>query len=1126
MLHFIFGRAGTGKTRLCCEEIARYMQVPGRNALLLVPDQATYRAESMLAAAFPGRGFMDTDVYGFSRLSYRVFQEISEDTNEALSPLVQQLILRRLLMAHKKDFRMLGTAARQPHFAGTLTAFFHQLDSFCCTEEDLSRLAAEEGDTPLGRKMADLSLLYRSYHAYLTAHFHYRGNMYDKLAEDIPKSEKLKNSRIWIDGFNGMIPQELAIVAALVRTAKDVTVTLPMDPPEMAASMPLFDRPYRMWEALQKEIGHSDSVTLTDSVRFTCPRLRELADHFFVSRPKPCRYPAATRTLPEQGLYITEAPSRASEAAGCAREIALLVREKGFRYRDILVLLRKGDAYMDALRRNFEACRIPVFFDERRPMKTHPLVILLDSLLHFLTAGDKGPWRGWTRENLFQLLKTDLLHTFTPADVDRLENYVLRVGVRPTAWQKPWKYHSPFHLESDSDMPNPKELDELNWMNARRSELLDFLVPLEDQWRDAKTVKEKCTLLYQWLMAQEVPDTLARWDDKAFVDTKERPHIQVWKKILLLLNDMVKAAGGDELSGDEFMSTMEDGLSTLTFSMIPSTLDHVTVTTIDRGYAMEGRAVFLLGAGEGDFPSRIEESGFLSEAEKEAIRARQSLIMGPSLASLIYQENFYVYLSLTRARDALYISYPAADNDGSALSPSSLVLRIKDLGYYTAFRKAADPAPSTTDTSIFITPDQSLSLLPHILREGTPTEDSVWPALRDWAKASPLSYRLLSRKLEGFSYTNAAGTLPPSVVQKLLMPRKPYITSVTKLETYRKCPYQYFLRYGLRLSVRDQGTVDNRDFGNYLHAGLHKFGDFMKSQQKSWRNATDEDIERISEEIADKVAPRVKSGALLTDGAAKYTKDALNRTFRTALRRFRAWSASSSADTIAMESSFRLKVAADADAFFIDCHVDRVDKAAGAAVVCDYKTGSPDLKLAEIVTGYRLQLITYLMSVLDDKRAGLLPGALLYIYLKGDTRSVPVPDGETPAAPPQDLKGYFLADKDFLMALDKNLCTDASYLPIEQTKKGTWTARSPVLTTEEMQALFTVARQRLSTIYESMKSGRIPIRPVRCQSQTPCTYCDFRSICRFDPKLPGNKYEDIEMASDSEVKASLRDKEI
>ena len=67
-----------------------------------------------------------------------------------------------------------------------------------------------------------------------------------------------------------------------------------------------------------------------------------------------------------------------------------------------------------------------------------------------------------------------------------------------------WKFHSPFHLEDDSGMPTPGELEELNRMNRYRQQLLDFLIPLEDEWREAKTVSGKCALLYRWFMEQRV----------------------------------------------------------------------------------------------------------------------------------------------------------------------------------------------------------------------------------------------------------------------------------------------------------------------------------------------------------------------------------------------------------------------------------------------------------------------------------------------------------------------------------------------------------------------------------------------------------------------------------------------
>ena len=260
-LHFIFGRAGTGKTTRCCREIQDYLKkTPGGRAYLLVPDQGTYTAEYLLAKSFPGGGFIDVTVCGFSRLAYRVFQELHSPVADALSPLGQQIILRRLLDAHKDKLQVILRAASQPHFSENLTAFFHQLDMFLVTEDDLFAASQREGETPLGKKLADLSLLYKAYHDYLRMHFAYEGSLFDLLAREIPKSEKLRGSRIWIDGFNGMAPQKIRIVSALVHTAAEVTMTLQMDSPEEAAENPNFARPYQLYSQMQGAIRRSSSV--------------------------------------------------------------------------------------------------------------------------------------------------------------------------------------------------------------------------------------------------------------------------------------------------------------------------------------------------------------------------------------------------------------------------------------------------------------------------------------------------------------------------------------------------------------------------------------------------------------------------------------------------------------------------------------------------------------------------------------------------------------------------------------------------------------------------------------------------------------------------------------------------
>ena len=69
----LMGKAGSGKSSQCFKELQDW-EAGGGKAMLLVPDQATYGAERRLAEHAKGRGFVGTQVVGFSRLAYNVFQ--------------------------------------------------------------------------------------------------------------------------------------------------------------------------------------------------------------------------------------------------------------------------------------------------------------------------------------------------------------------------------------------------------------------------------------------------------------------------------------------------------------------------------------------------------------------------------------------------------------------------------------------------------------------------------------------------------------------------------------------------------------------------------------------------------------------------------------------------------------------------------------------------------------------------------------------------------------------------------------------------------------------------------------------------------------------------------------------
>lgn len=1115
-LHFILGRAGSGKTTRCCRDIVQFRQNhPDQTLFFIVPDQSTYTAERTLAETFPGRGFADIFVVGFSRLAYRIFRELHTDLGDALSPLGQQLILRRLLSSGADSFQVLATAARQTHFSASAAAFFHEMESYDISEKKLSEAALSENDTALGAKLHDLSLLYSAYRNYLKAHFAYQGSLYEVLTREIPHSQKIRQSCIWVDGFNGMTPQELTLLSALIQTARDVTVTLPMGRPEEAAlSGSLFERPYHMWEELTHRFGSSSAEILDHSYRFLQPVLKSLEKDYFALPARPC-------TVPPDGLTLQPASDRTAEADAAARQILAFVRDNGFRWRDILVLLRKPDNYADLLERTFKRYEIPCFIDSRRSMWNHPLVVLLDSLIRFLAAGP----RGWSRHTLFRLLKTGLLPEFTDDEIDRLENYVLRFHIRHYQWNIPWHFHIPSDLDADTNEPTPEETRENQFMEELRLRLTNLLDPLMKSWEAARTGREKCTVLYEWMTERKIPDRLAEWEKEESRPADRGTQSQVWKKVLALLDELVHVSGDDTLSPEDFLSMAEDGLSSLTFSLIPPTLDHVTVTSIDRGYALEGRAVFILGANEGEFPFRIEEQGLLTDQEREHLN-RKNFLLGPDLLFRTYQEQFYIYLALTRAREYLTVSYAETDTDGSDLEPSFILARLQSLHYgYTAVRASA-PGPDTEDPSFIARPSQALALLPAMLRR--PPVSSLWQSLFLWAENQPEWKEKIRRILGSLTWENRADRLPPDIARALFMPSGKFRGSVTQLEQYRSCPYSYFLKYGMHLQERNDGRMNSADYGSYLHAGLHLFGELFQKQKKQWRDASEEDISRLSGSISETLAPKVKNGALLSDAAGRYIRHSLDRTFRSALERICTWSRQSGFQTEALEKSFAVDLpGGDGNCFTLVGKIDRIDRQGNALAIYDYKTGRPTLSLNEICSGQRLQLVTYLIALLamEEKREGRsvsIPAALLYLYISDEAHRLPAPlaPGEIPPKD-QPSSGYFLRDTALLNKLDSEAGTENSFIHIRFGKDGAPMNSSPVLSPEEMKALLCAVSDLLRRLYRSAASGRIPITPILYKKAAPCRYCPYRSICRFDPRLPENTYEIIPARKDSDIKADL-----
>ena len=76
MLRIIYGRAGSGKTNYCFQEIKKKLSKEDSKIYIITPEQFSYTAEKHLIDIIDTAAIIDAEVITFDRMAYRVFNEV------------------------------------------------------------------------------------------------------------------------------------------------------------------------------------------------------------------------------------------------------------------------------------------------------------------------------------------------------------------------------------------------------------------------------------------------------------------------------------------------------------------------------------------------------------------------------------------------------------------------------------------------------------------------------------------------------------------------------------------------------------------------------------------------------------------------------------------------------------------------------------------------------------------------------------------------------------------------------------------------------------------------------------------------------------------------------------------
>lgn len=1051
MLELIIGRAGTGKTFHCLQRLKRLADAePLQRRYLLVPAYMTYKLERELAECLGG-GMLNTYVLSFQRFAQQLLTEVGGSISPRLTDIGRRLLLKKILLDRSKDERLkyFSKAARQRGFSETLAEQLKELRTYSIDSDRLRELTFELDDE-LSDKVTDLAMLADDFRETIDGRKNDESDLLELAAQKISESDQIKGADVFIDGFIFFDPQQRNLIRSLLSSARNVHVTLTMEPKvdalENTRELGMFHRAYQTFRSLKKlsaELALDFSIVrLSEAFRFKSEALSLLEEKLFAFPPE-----SSTPDQSSEGVKLIEAASRRVEVEMLARDIKSLL-ERGFRRREIGVLIR-DESYADLIKPAFEKYSIDYFNDAKRAGAHHPLAELIRSSVEAIN---------WKVDAIFRCLRTGFFDVEREA-IDLLENYAIEFGVRGRKkWtqEEPWTWH---RREVDDDLDRQAE-----WQKERsaaadetRRRIIEPFMDFSDRLKAARTIREKSEAVYSLLERLNVHETLERWSKETRDLALSKEHLKIWDDVTIMLEQFAEALGEEELTAREFEALINEGLDALTVSLIPPGLDEVTIAQFDQNSLQNSRAIYVLGFSDGLMPRRSTEKGLFSDADRLHLRDLGVEISLGGLESSL-AEKFLLYRALTEAREYLWLSYPLADAEGKSMKPSSLLDRVR-------------------------------KLLPTLEKKFVPI-DVLSPEER--RAPEPIKMKL-----------------DQETARRLFTRRNKLSGSVTRFEKFMACPFKHFAQYGLRLEERREWKFRPPDVGNILHALLKKFGERMEREKRRWGSVTEFELQPIVDELIDEIAPRLHNRLLKSTRAYEYQLERIRRLSTESLKRLISLDKVSKFHPRLLETSFgrygepQFGFNLDGGRLELNGRIDRidVDERGEYFLIIDYKTGANvSLRAVDFYFGINLQLLTYLLAANEALDERLKPAGMFYFLLRYPPKTV---DGEITEEDARDelekdlrMPGMMLKDKSIVDEIDRT----RRFIRAKFTDDGNFYSTTNAKTPEEIDQLLLYVREIFRSIGERILDGEIAARPFRKDDeQNGCRYCEFKAMCGFDP---------------------------
>ncbi len=1066
-----YGDFGTGKTSAMLLKIKEAAK-RGENCMLFVPEQFSFDTERAVYFAVGAKNFRYVKITGFSKLSREILK-LYKKANPCADEAIKLITMWKTAENAKGDFLSLGKEKNSSGFCRLMLKTVAAFRNAGISPEEYRRILENETslDEELADKAGDFLRIYTDYDREIKENL----KLDDKL-DDVSRAAALAQEHEYFNGMN------------------------------------LFFDNYDSFSAVQKKMLRTALAQCNESLFcLTCDSVQSNKREFLcISKTIEELKAIAPETVftrfsvgyrsserDKNSVRILSAKTPYDEADIAAAEIHRLVRDEGYRYRDILVLTADSE-YEAILYRRFIEGEIPVFCDFPHSMTDKPVVGFVLQILKALELDPEEILR--LAESGFKRIGEEgRIRLLFNSEVYRLRAVSDSYGLSSSDWQKNW------------DNDPRKELNDLEYIRLGITEPLQKLKTELDGAADGAEFSE---IFMRYLIDEEQIQSTFIAASKAG-DGGETDHIKVdeataeeygriWDALCEAFTSMAFCLEGVKIKADRYLSLLEEILAGINLANPPQVLDSVTVGDIERTRKAQPKAIIITGANEGKIPRRGKLQSIFTHFEREHLN-NAGLPLYDSNLNRWSKEYYFALRAMNLYGKKLILTFCNQDTAGRESPPADILAErfgnvkrtdIKALPYDYFLNTVSDIRSALARSygkngSI----PQTLSL---ILNE------------KDYNASLEESLRLMG--------ANRNLRLTPETAQKLLDSGE---YSPTRLEAAFQCPFMYFCKYGLGL--RDPGTNDPASPA-YVGTAVHNIMRTALENAGDIRGKSDGELEKAAADAVRAVSEQATSLDPTFPERTRSVYAGLEGRIAELLKQTRLDLEAGGFTPRYFEKAVSYTINNGPKAIKIKGIADRIDileNDKGRHIkIYDYKTGSiPKTFTREgIESGTDLQMLLYLFAECAEEKNSK-PAAVGYFSAgkqgmlnAADTTPLPQSDYDK-----SWYSGHKISGASFDTEEAERAVNDYEKAVREKTKSGPGARFTDIMTLSADK--FSKLRRHVDNEIivpkiNALLEGDIQALPLEKEGEKPCDHCSFQSICgnkdiKSRPADPGSGLNDF-----------------